>query len=63
MGLGLPGGVRVDGVGGSRRVADASAMRPDVESDLIHVDGADASPASSMHRRRIADVSAIHRQR
>eukprot|EP00959_Pyramimonas_sp_CCMP1952_P177894 3717978-Pyramimonas_sp.AAC.1 len=42
--LDLLDGVAVDGVGKSRRIADASAMRLDVELDLLHVDVADASP-------------------
>eukprot|EP00959_Pyramimonas_sp_CCMP1952_P457368 9474828-Pyramimonas_sp.AAC.1 len=36
--LGLLDGVEAAGVGGSRRIADASAMRLDVEPDLLHVD-------------------------
>eukprot|EP00959_Pyramimonas_sp_CCMP1952_P101152 2116237-Pyramimonas_sp.AAC.1 len=41
--LGLPGGVGVDGVGGSRRIADASAMRLDVVPNFLHPDVTDAS--------------------
>ncbi|CAK0803740.1 unnamed protein product [Prorocentrum cordatum] len=43
-GPGLPDVVRADAVGGSHRVADASAMWLDVEPDVLHVGHADASP-------------------
>eukprot|EP00959_Pyramimonas_sp_CCMP1952_P089122 1864752-Pyramimonas_sp.AAC.1 len=56
--LGLPDRVRADGVGGSRRIAYASAVRLGVEPDFLHADGADAPLASPMHRRDIANVSA-----
>ena len=58
---GRPNGVEADGVGGSCRIADASAMRLDVEPDFLHADVADASPASRVHRRCIGDASAIRR--
>eukprot|EP00959_Pyramimonas_sp_CCMP1952_P322101 6740112-Pyramimonas_sp.AAC.1 len=54
--------VGVDGVGGSRRIADASAMRPDVEPDVLHADAAKASPTSSIHGRCICDASAMYRR-
>ena len=49
----------MDGVGGSRRIADASATRLDVMLDVLHADVADASPASRVLRRCIGDASAI----
>eukprot|EP00959_Pyramimonas_sp_CCMP1952_P382939 8023982-Pyramimonas_sp.AAC.1 len=49
--VGLPEEVRVDKAGGSRLIADASAMRLDVEPDCLHADVAGASPTSPMHRR------------
>eukprot|EP00959_Pyramimonas_sp_CCMP1952_P139412 2917570-Pyramimonas_sp.AAC.1 len=57
--LGLPDGGRVDGVGGPRRIADASAMRPDAGPDLPHADGGEAPP---MRRRCIADASPMRRR-
>ncbi|CAK0891358.1 unnamed protein product [Prorocentrum cordatum] len=61
-GLGLLDGVGADGVGRSRRIADASAMRLGVAPDLLRVDVADAPPMSPLHRRCIADTAPMHRR-
>ncbi|CAK0796887.1 unnamed protein product [Prorocentrum cordatum] len=52
--LGLLDGVRVDGSGGSRRIAGASPMRLDVETVFPHAGAADAPP---MQRRCIGDAA------
>eukprot|EP00959_Pyramimonas_sp_CCMP1952_P285516 5969813-Pyramimonas_sp.AAC.1 len=48
---GTSDGARSDGVGGSRRMAHALAMRLDAQPDFLHADVAYASPASPMRRR------------
>eukprot|EP00959_Pyramimonas_sp_CCMP1952_P423883 8879127-Pyramimonas_sp.AAC.1 len=57
LNLGLLDGVGAGWVGRSCCIADASPMRLDGESDLLHVAVADASPSSPMHRRCIVDAA------
>eukprot|EP00959_Pyramimonas_sp_CCMP1952_P161940 3385908-Pyramimonas_sp.AAC.1 len=45
----------MDGGGGSRLTADASARLLNVEPDLLHAVGANASPKQLMYRRRGSD--------